>query len=160
MMNILITGGAGFIGRTLHEKLYGSGNKTTLLDKKAPFSVDSELVTYIKADVCNQEKILSVFETHQFDGVIHLAAVSRVVAAENDPQECERTNVGGVHSLLNGIEKSGQKPWLIFGSSREIYGEATNLPVKEDAQKAAINIYGKTKIEGESLFSEFSKNII
>ncbi len=156
-MNILITGGAGFIGRTLHEKLYGSGNKITLLDKKDPFSADSELVTYIKADVCDQEKMLSVFETHQFDGVIHLAAVSRVVEAENDPQECERTNVGGVYSLLNGIEKSGQKPWLIFGSSREVYGEAINLPVKENAQKAAINIYGKTKIKGESLFLEFSK---
>jgi len=74
-MNILITGGAGFIGRTSHEKLYKSGNKITLLDKRDPFSVDLEVGTYIKADVCNQKKMRSVFETHQFDGVIHLAAV-------------------------------------------------------------------------------------
>lgn len=156
-MNILITGGAGFIGRTLQEKLYKLGHKITLLDKKKPFSVDSGLVTHIQANVCDQEKMQSIFLANQFDGVIHLAAVSRVVEAQNNPQECERTNLGGIDSLLNGIKDTGQKPWLIFGSSREVYGEANELPVKENAQKTAVNIYGETKIKGESLFLEFSK---
>jgi nucleoside-diphosphate-sugar epimerase len=156
-MNILITGGAGFIGRTLQEKLYKSGNRIVLLDKRKSFSKDSELVTYIQADVCDREKMQSVFAMHQFDGIIHLAAVSRVVEAQNNPQECKRTNLGGISSLLNAIEKTEQKPWLVFGSSREVYGEATDLPVKENAQKTAVNIYGETKIKGESLFLEFSQ---
>jgi nucleoside-diphosphate-sugar epimerase len=156
-MNILITGGAGFIGRTLQDKLYKLGNRITLLDKRKPFLTDPALVTYIQADVCDQEKMLSVFAMYQFDGIIHLAAVSRVVEAQNNPQECKRTNLGGIFSLLNAIEKTEQKPWLIFGSSREVYGESAILPVKENAQKTAVNIYGETKIKGENLFLEFSK---
>lgn len=156
-MNILITGGAGFIGRTLQEKLYKLSHKITILDKKKPFAVDSELVTYVQANVCDRKKMQSVFSTHQFDGVIHLAAVSRVVEAQNNPQKCKRTNLGGIYSLLNGMEEIEQKPWLIFGSSREVYGEATDLPVKENAQKVAVNIYGETKIKGENLFLQFSK---
>ena len=156
-MHILITGGAGFIGRTLQEKLYRLGHQVTLLDKKEPFQVGSPLVSYIKMDVCDQEKMLSVFEQTKFDGVIHLAAVSRVVEAQNNPLECKRTNLGGIHSVLNSIEKKKQKPWLIFGSSREVYGETEHLPVKESAQRTAVNIYGETKIEGESLFLKFAE---
>ncbi len=156
-MNILITGGAGFIGRTLQEKISELDNKIILLDKKESFLVESESESYIQADVCDQEKMQSVFTEYQFDGVIHLAAVSRVIEAQNNPQECERTNLGGIYSLLKAIEKTRSKPWLIFGSSREVYGEAKNLPVTENAQKMAVNIYGETKIKGETLFLEFSK---
>lgn len=156
-MNILITGGAGFIGRTLQEKLCKSGNKVVLLDKRKPFKADSNLVTYIQIDVCDQEGVQSVFSKHKFDGIVHLAAVSRVVEAQNNPEECKRTNIDGIYSLLNAIKITGQKPWLIFGSSREVYGEAKILPVKEDAPQKVVNIYGETKVKGESLFLEFSK---
>ena len=156
-MKILITGGAGFIGRTLQEKLCKLNNNITLLDIKKPFAINSALVTYIQADICDQEKMQYIFTEYQFDGIIHLAAVSRVVEAQNNPQKCEKTNLGGIYSLLNGVEKTKQKPWLIFGSSREVYGESVNLPVKENAEKIAVNIYGETKIKGENLFLEFSK---
>ena len=156
-MKILITGGAGFIGRTLQEKLCKLNNNITLLDIKKPFAINSALVTYIQTDICDQEKMQYIFTEYQFDGIIHLAAVSRVVEAQNNPQKCEKTNLGGIYSLLNGVEKTKQKPWLIFGSSREVYGESVNLPVKENAEKIAVNIYGETKIKGENLFLEFSK---
>ena len=156
-MKILITGGAGFIGRTLQEKLCKLNNNITLLDIKKPFAINSALVTYIQADICDQEKMQYIFTEYQFDGIIHLAAVSRVVEAQNNPQKCKKTNLGGIYSLLNGVEKTKQKPWLIFGSSREVYGESVNLPVKENAEKIAVNIYGETKIKGENLFLEFSK---
>lgn len=155
-MNILITGGAGFIGRTLHEKLHGIA-KVTLLDIKDAFPINSNNVTYVQSDICEQEELLSLFRQEKYDGIIHLAAVSRVIEAELNPEECKRANVEGVHSLLNAIEGSGQKPWLIFGSSREVYGEASKLPVKEDAERMAINIYGKTKMRGEDLFTQFTK---
>ncbi|KPA10830.1 NAD-dependent epimerase/dehydratase, partial [Candidatus Magnetomorum sp. HK-1] len=157
-MKILITGGCGFIARTLFIELIKTGNQVSLLDKKiSPFD-NTNTVHYIQTDVCDQNMMQYIFENYQFDGVIHLAAISRVVDAENNPQECERTNIGGIYSLLNAIEKSQQKPWLIFGSSREVYGEQLCLPIKENARLLPVNIYGETKVEGERLFSEFAKN--
>lgn len=155
-MNILITGGAGFIGRTLQDRLY-KNNSVVLLDKRRLFFSKEKSVTYIQADVCDQKKMLLIFKEHKFDGIIHLAAVSRVVEAQCNPKECEITNIGGIYSLLNSVEKTRQKPWLIFGSSREVYGEAESLPVKEHAPQKAVNIYAETKIKGESLFLKFSK---
>lgn len=156
-MNILITGGAGFIGRSLQEEMCKLNYKVVLLDKKDAFLLDDKSVVYVKADVCDETIMTSVFAKYKFAGIVHLAAVSRVVEAENNPAECKRTNVGGAKSLLSALAKSGQKPWLIFGSSREVYGEATSLPVKESAPKIAINIYGETKIKCEQLFLEFAK---
>jgi nucleoside-diphosphate-sugar epimerase len=156
-MNILITGGAGFIGRTLYQQLVKKGIHVTLLDKKKSFLTRDTTTLYIQTDVYNQDMMLSLFKTQQFDGIVHLAAVSRVVEAEKNPSECEKTNIGGIYSLLNSIENASQKPWLIFGSSREVYGEQSMLPVKESAFKRAINIYGDTKIKGEKIFTDFAQ---
>jgi len=156
-MNILITGGAGFIGRTLKQKLLGLGHTITLLDKKHPPTSLSKDISYIQMDVCNQEEMTLLFQETCFDGIIHLAAVSRVVEAQNNPEECTRTNIGGVRSLLRSLELSPQRPWLIFGSSREVYGEADTLPVSEDFPHRVVNIYGESKVKGEQLFMEFSE---
>lgn len=156
-MNILITGGAGFIGRSLKDKLLDLGYTITLLDKKiAPANLRKE-VRYIQSDVCDQKKLTLLFQEAHFDGIIHLAAVSRVVEAQNNPAECIRTNVDGIKSLLQAIELADKKPWLVFGSSREVYGEADTLPVAEDFPKRVVNIYGESKVKGEQLFMEFSE---
>jgi len=156
-MNILITGGAGFIGQTLYLELAKLCNQVTLMDKKKIIFDQTNHIHYIQANVCDRRMMLNIFENYQFDGVIHLAAVSRVVEAERSPKECKETNIKGSHSLLDSIEKSQQKPWLIFGSSREVYGEQPCLPVKENASLKPVNIYGKTKVIGEQLFYNFAK---
>jgi len=159
-MNILITGGAGFIGKTLANKLFEQATSTTTMDiiKNDNFLVATDKIIHIQGDVCDPSIMTSVFSNQIFDGIVHLAAVSRVIEAENNPDKCWRTNVGGVKILLKAIEQSAQKPWLIFGSSREVYGEAQSLPVKESDAKKAVNIYGESKIEGERLFTDFAQN--
>ncbi len=158
-MNILITGGAGFIGKTLANKLIFDGISTTIIDiKNDNFLIATDKRIHIQGDVCEPSIMKRVFSNQIFDGIVHLAAVSRVIEAENNPDECWRTNVGGVKTLLKAIEQSTQKPWLIFGSSREVYGEAQSLPVKESDAKKAVNIYGESKIEGERLFTDFAHN--
>ncbi|WP_353571677.1 NAD(P)-dependent oxidoreductase [Candidatus Albibeggiatoa sp. nov. BB20] len=156
-MHILITGGAGFIGRTLCETLIRKNIQITIIDKKPTFLNKNAIVNYIQANVCNKDKIQSIFDTYQFDGIVHLAAVSRVVEAEMNKPECRKTNVEGIQVVLNAIEQSQQNPWLIFGSSREVYGEQSQLPVKENDLKQAVNVYGETKIKGETLFFDFAK---
>jgi len=158
-MNILITGGAGFIGKTLANKLIFEDISTTIIDIKNDKSLIAEnKISYIQGDVCDPSIMERVFSHQIFDGIVHLAAVSRVIDAENNPDECWRTNVGGVKTLLKAIEQFNQKPWLIFGSSREVYGEPQSLPVKESDVKKAVNIYGESKMEGERLFTDFAKN--
>lgn len=156
-MHILITGGAGFIGRTLCEVLFRKNIQLTIVDKKTPFLDKNMAVNYIQANVCDKDKMQSIFDTYQFDGIIHLAAISRVVEAERNKSECRKTNIECIEVVLNAIEQSHQSPWLIFGSSREVYGEQPNLPVKESDLKQVVNVYGETKIKGETLFFDFAK---
>lgn len=88
------------------------------------------------------------FESNSFDGVIHLAAVSRVAVAENDKLNCVETNYLGTKNIVNSIMNQ-PNTWIIFSSSREVYGEPGNLPVKETDPKNPINIYGRSKLQSE-----------
>ena len=98
-----------------------------------------------------------LIQTNNFNGVIHLAAVSRVIIAQNNPKECIRTNISGTKVLLEVLShESLEKPWLIFGSSREVYGEPHMLPVLETFEKKHVNIYGDSKIQGENMFKDFA----
>jgi nucleoside-diphosphate-sugar epimerase len=159
MSRILITGGAGFIGSNLAEQLMKGGNEVVLLDRKNnPQNIryfEDEL-EYVSMDVCDPRGVGELLQANGINGVVHLAAVSRVVWGEEQPEECHRTNVDGTANLLKAIRESGKRPWVIFGSSREVYGEPTEFPVKEDHKKAPMNLYGRTKLEGENMIRDFS----
>jgi nucleoside-diphosphate-sugar epimerase len=158
-MNILITGGLGFIGTSLTKELIHN-QKVFVLDINCyenTRNLNSDKVTYLIADVCAKHTVLEFLSSQKVDGIIHLAAVSRVVIAENNPEECIRTNIGGIENLLECLKATNQKPWLIFGSSREVYGEPTHLPVCENDTLQAANLYGKTKISGEKMFRDYAQ---
>jgi len=82
-------------------------------------------------------------------GIVHLAAVSRVVWGERDPELCRATNVGGTRNAIAAARAAGA--WLVFASSREVYGEPDALPVDEEAPLRPMNVYAETKVEGERL---------
>ncbi|MCA9690986.1 MAG: NAD-dependent epimerase/dehydratase family protein, partial [Myxococcales bacterium] len=88
------------------------------------------------------------------DGIVHLAAVSRVVWGERDPANCRATNVGGTYNVIDAALSSPRRPWIVFASSREVYGEPAALPVREDAPLCPINLYGETKVAGERLVDD------
>lgn len=101
-------------------------------------------------DIRNPQAVGEYFANKKFDGVIHLAAVSRVVDAEKDKENCIKTNLYGTQYVLENVAKT-PNTWLVFGSSREVYGEQNQFPVKESSEKKPINIYGECKLEGEVL---------
>jgi nucleoside-diphosphate-sugar epimerase len=84
-------------------------------------------------------------------GIVHLAAVSRVAWGEKDPELCFQTNVAGTAKVLSVAEKSLSKPWVLFSSSREVYGEPERLPVVEDDVLSPVNVYGRSKADAEQL---------
>lgn len=152
----------GFIGISLAKKLSKLNYSVTLFDirdsnkNEKPY-LKCENINFIKGDTNDTKLLAKIFNENIFDGIIHLAAVSRVVVAQKNPNECIKTNINGTQSLLLALENLTYQPWLIFGSSREVYGEPKELPVKEFFEKNFVNIYGNSKIQGENLFISFAK---
>lgn len=107
-------------------------------------------VEFQNIDIRDENAVKSYVRAHKFDGIVHLAAVSRVVAAENDKKNCIETNFQGTKYLA---EAAAENPdcWMIFGSSREVYGEQSVFPVKGNAELLPLNVYGFYKLEGERI---------
>lgn len=145
MNKILVTGSAGLIGSALTQKLRNTGYEVIDCDirsKNNPLSFFSEGIQPILKE-CK--------------GIIHLAAISRVIHGEQYPQLCEEVNVSGSKKFLEFYENLPHKPWLIYGSSREVYGNQDNLPVVEDAALNPVNTYAKGKVEIEHRIKKLEK---
>jgi UDP-glucose 4-epimerase len=143
---VLVTGSAGVVGRALSAALRARGFAVAGLDLKLPADDPG------CADIADGARVTPVMDG--CCGVVHLAAVSRVAWAERDPEGCWRTNVEGTRSVLAAARRSSAQPWLLFASSREVYGEPTRLPVVEDDALRPVNAYGRSKAEGERLVLE------
>jgi len=102
-----------------------------------------------RGDVRNAEDVRAAVDS--CEGIIHLAAVSRVIWGERDPERCWETNVGGLQNVVQAAQRSLWRPWFIFASSREVYGQPNILPTDEDAPLRPVNHYGRTKVEGEEI---------
>jgi len=148
-MKILITGSAGFIGSNLKD----------LLEKVGIEIISYDIRDNLKDDVKDFNRLRSKIKN--IEGVIHLAAVSRVKIAQENPLECIQTNIGGTINILDAVRQeivNGKHPWIIFGSSREVYGEPKVLPVTEGSPRNAINIYGISKVTGEDLCKMYTEH--
>ena len=141
---ILVTGSSGLIGTALSAVLRARGTSIVCLDCKARDDAWGD----VRDRKCLQEIIEGV------DGIVHLAAVSRVLWGERNPVLCQETNVGGLRNVIEIACECTPAPWLIFASSREVYGQPEKLPVSEDCPLQPINVYGRSKVEGERLINE------
>jgi nucleoside-diphosphate-sugar epimerase len=141
---ILITGSSGLVGGALRTALESVGNTVAGLDILGSGEGFG--------DVRNAMSMKSAFEG--CTGVIHLAAVSRVIWGERDPDNCWATNVEGLKNVLQLAQAQKKQPWLVFASSREVYGQPDVLPATEDSPLNPVNIYGRAKVEGERLINE------
>ena len=85
------------------------------------------------------------------DGVIHLAAISRCAPAEADPALAESVNVEGTRTVVEATRSGSRRRWIIFASSREVYGEPVHVPVTEGEPVNPKSVYGRSKAVGERL---------
>jgi len=138
---ILVTGSSGVIGRCLVAALRASGYAVPCLDSRA-IGADC-------GDVRDRGRMRQALD--DVDGIVHLAAVSRVADAEEDPDLCWATNVTALADMMTLVAERRTPPWLLFTSSREVYGQPQAFPVSEDCELAPINTYGRSKLAGERL---------
>lgn len=148
-MKILITGSEGLIGSSLSIALSRLGITALGFDNK----LEPHHLCY--GDILNYEQVTEAI--NDVDGVIHLAAVSRVVFGEKNPKLCWDTNVEGTKHVLEAALASSKKPWVLYASSREVYGQQKELPVKETAPLIPVNIYGDSKIAAERAVESATK---
>lgn len=141
---VLITGSYGLIGSALRVSLEERGWETVGLDLRGEGGD--------RGDVRNSCEVGGTIVGCR--GVVHLAAVSRVVCGERDPGTCWNTNVEGVRIVLEAVGRGAPRPWLLFASSREVYGQPDRLPATEDCPLRPVNVYGRSKVEGERLVQE------
>lgn len=153
MKNILITGGAGFIGSNLAKKL-GENNKIIIIDNLS-MGLEENLqgidnLIFFKGSVLNKELMESVFQNYQFDFIFHLAAIASVADSVNRPIETHMVNFDSTIFLLELIKKYQKKlDRLIFSSSAAVYGDNAWLPKKETSFIMPLTPYAVDKFASE-----------
>ena len=138
---ILLTGSEGLVGSALRTALEGFGADVAGLDVRGTGGE--------AGDVRDAQRVRQAVAGRH--GIVHLAAVSRVLWGERDPETCRQVNLDGLRNVVAAAGSQKHRPWIVFASSREVYGQPDRLPVAEDAPLRPINVYGRTKVEGERL---------
>ena len=162
-MKVLVTGGAGFIGSHVCERLVSKGHGVVIVDSFDPFydpaikhrNIETVLTSgcarLVVADICNRDGLEQAIDVDQFDAIIHLAARAGVRPSLERPDEYVRTNVEGTVSMLEIARRRGIRAF-VMGSSSSVYGDATPVPFSEDEPAASpISPYAATKRAGELL---------
>ena len=165
-MRILVTGGAGFIGSHLAEKLLAVGHEVVILDdfndfydpriKHANIAGFAKDVTVCHVDLRESDSVRTVFGREKVDAIVHLAARAGVRPSIQSPRLYYDTNVIGTLHLLEAACVTGVERF-IFASSSSVYGASKTVPFSEDQHLTqTISPYGATKIAGEFLCSTYS----
>lgn len=158
-MKYVITGGAGFIGSNLVERLVKEGNEVHVIDNFSFGKLENcnKKAHYCNIDLSQKSNFNQVKEVcKNADSVFHLACIARVQPSIKNPVEYEMNNtISTVNILKASVESNVRR--FIYSSSSSVYGNPTNLPLKEDFKTNPLSPYGAQKLYGEILCKTFSK---
>ena len=158
-MKYVITGGAGFIGSNLVERLVKEGNEVHVIDNFSFGKLENcnKKAHYYNIDLSQKSNFNQVKEVcKNADSVFHLACIARVQPSIKNPVEYEMNNtISTVNILKASVESDVRR--FIYSSSSSVYGNQTNLPLKEDFKTNPFSPYGAQKLYGEILCKTFSK---
>ncbi len=166
-MNILVTGGAGYIGSHTLIELYKAGHTAVVVDNLSnsnPVSLQrvAEIIgipeiPFCKVDIRDREGLEKVFAAQKFDACIHFAGLKAVGESVEKPWEYYENNIGGTLILVDMMRKNGCKN-IIFSSSATVYGDPAEIPITENCPKGqCTNPYGWTKSMLEQVLMDIQK---
>ena len=153
MKNILVTGGAGFIGSHTVLKLLSAGHSVVIFDNlsnSSPAAVDrvarlaGVTVPFVQGDIRDREAVRKCLAEHAIQSVIHFAGLKAVGESESEPLKYYDNNVNGSVVLFEEMENAGVRS-IVFSSSATVYGDPGYPQYREDTPLAPVNVYGRTK---------------
>jgi UDP-glucose 4-epimerase len=167
-MNILVTGGAGYIGSHTVVELLNQGNDVIVLDNLSNSSLESirrvekitgKKVAFVISDVQNKANLEQIFSNHKIDAVIHFAGLKSVSESITDPLTYYRCNIESTLVLCDVMAQFSVKQ-LIFSSSATVYGLPEKLPIRESNRTGVgiTNPHGQTKHIIETILSDLARS--
>jgi UDP-glucose 4-epimerase len=160
-MNILLTGGAGYIGSHTYVALVEAGYTPVILDNfanshpevlKRLQRITGKPVVCEEGDVADRTLVESLMRRHRIQGVVHFAADKAVGESVARPLKYYRNNLCGAVSLLEAMQEAGCEV-LVFSSSATVYGDPASVPIREDFPRSHTNPYGHTKLVMEDMLT-------
>ncbi|MFG6329038.1 MAG: UDP-glucose 4-epimerase GalE [Lachnospiraceae bacterium] len=165
MDNILVTGGAGFIGSHTTTELLNAGYRVVVLDNLVNSSRESlervkkitgKSIKFYENDLLDMEALQNIFEKEDISSVIHFAGLKAVGESCEIPLAYFNNNITGTINLLMAMEKYNVKS-LVFSSSATVYGKPASVPIREDFPLSVSNPYGRTKLIIEDMLRDIYK---
>jgi len=156
-VNLIVTGGAGFIGSHLTKYLIKKGHNVSVIDSLRRGSFDNlreikDQIDFQEIDILDYEKMKNVVKNA--DGIFHQAALGSVPQSFKEPEEYHRVNAIGTENVLKLAKEFGFK--VVYASSSSVYGNQDKFPIKEDADKKPLNPYGQSKLESEQFAKKYA----
>ena len=158
-MKVLVTGGAGFIGGHMVDKLVELGHKVTIVDNEAANQHETfrwnEKANKHVVDICDVVTMREIFEKYKFDCVFHMAAETKIQETLENPDKTFAVNVGGTLKVLELARQTNVKK-VILSSTSSIYGQQ-EPPLNEDLDPDCLNPYALSKLEAENLCKLYTR---
>lgn len=158
MKNVLLTGGAGFIGSHVADLLLEENCNVTVYDNLS-FGKENNIpcgCSFVKGDITDRESVSSLYSNNKFDTVIHLAAIHFIPFCNQHPDLACRTNVEGTQNIFDGALNSGSVEKLFTASTAAVYPDMP-YAIPESTPKGPMDVYGMTKSANEEQAAIFSR---
>ncbi|MFM5514509.1 UDP-glucose 4-epimerase GalE [Aeromonas veronii] len=161
-MNVLVTGGCGYIGSHTSLALQAAGMNPVVVDnldnsKRSVLAriaaISGQQPLFYQGDICDTALLDRIFAEQQIDAVIHFAALKAVGESTRIPLDYYENNLGGTLTLLQAMKRANVHN-LVFSSSATVYGDPASLPIREDFPRCATNPYGRSKLIIEEILED------
>ncbi|MFN3017639.1 UDP-glucose 4-epimerase GalE [Vibrio coralliilyticus] len=164
-MNVLVTGGMGYIGSHTCIQMIEAGMTPVIFDNlynskksvlKRVEQVTGVAPSFIEGDIRDKQALVAVMKAHQINAVIHFAGLKAVGESVEKPLEYYDNNVNGTLVLVDAMREVGVKS-IVFSSSATVYGDPASVPITEGFPTSATNPYGRSKLMVEECLTDFQK---
>lgn len=149
-MKVLVTGGAGYVGSVVTQRLVEQGADVVVIDNLSHGSREAVHpdAKFVEGDILDASRLDSIFAEESFDAVVHLAALALIDESVRNPVLFYRVNMVGGLNLLDAMRQNAVQR-LVFSSTAAVYGEPRRIPVEEDDPHDPVNAYGQSKLAFE-----------